>query len=233
MRKSGMSSEFEKPYVPKEHEEEIYRTWDESGFFAPEAHPHMADNPNTNKTFYVSLAPPNVTGSLHLGHALEHATSDILVRMKRMQGYQTLWLPGTDHAGIATQNVVEKQLAKEGLRRQDLGREIFMEKMWQWRDKYGSAILSQLKKLGLSVDSTRTKFTMDPEYQEAVKFAFMHYYDKGWIYKGERVINWCVRCSTAISDLEVNYVKEKSKLYFIKYGSFILATTRPETKLGD
>src|SRR3989344_6697932 len=194
MRKSGMSSEFEKPYVPKEHEEEIYRTWDESGFFAPEAHPHMADNPNTNKTFYVSLAPPNVTGSLHLGHALEHATSDIIVRMKRMQGYETLWLPGTDHAGIAAQNVVEKQLAKEGTDRHKLGREKFIERMWQWKEKYGNAILGQLKKLGASLDWTRLRFTMDPDYQKAVQAAFLHYHKKGWIYQGERVINWCIRC---------------------------------------
>ncbi|HEY4506785.1 MAG TPA: class I tRNA ligase family protein, partial [Candidatus Paceibacterota bacterium] len=158
---------------------------------------------------------------------------DIIVRMKRMQGYRTLWIPGTDHAGIAAQNVVEKQLAKEDTNRHELGRDKFLERMWQWREKYGNAILEQIKKLGLSVDWSRTKFTMDTDYQEAVKTAFNHYYEKGWIYKGIRVINWCIRCSTAISDLEVNYVSEKSKLYFIKYGPFTLATTRPETKLGD
>ena len=168
-----------------------------------------------------------------MGHALELTLQDIIVRMKRMQGYKTLWLPGTDHAGIAAQNVVEKQLVKEGTSRHELGREKFIEKMWQWREKYGNAILEQIKKLGLSVDWTRTKFTMDPDYQEAVKTVFLHYHEKGWIYKGIRVINWCVRCTTSISDLEVNYIPEKGKLYFIKYGPFTLATTRPETKLGD
>jgi len=251
--------EFPKAYNPKEVEDKIYKTWLKSGFFTPENLPSrcrsctglgqagtglkrdftkgMASQKQVQcrhgNTFVTCIAPPNITGELHMGHALELTLQDIVVRMKRMQGYKTLWLPGTDHAGIGAQNVVEKQLAKEGLTRHDLGREKFLEKMWQWKEKYGNAILDQFKKLGLSLDWSRTKFTMDPEYQEAVSTAFLHYYKKGWIYQGERVINWCIRCATAISDLEVNYVPENGKLYYIKYGPFTLATTRPETKLGD
>lgn len=217
-----------KAYDPKLAEDKIYKLWEESGFFSPE------NLPGERKEKFVScIAPPNITGELHMGHALENTLADIIVRMKRMQGYKTLWLPGIDHAGISAQNVVEKQLAKEGLSRHDLGREKFVQRVEEWKEKYGTAILGQFKKLGLSVDWSRTKYTMNPEYQEAVKKVFLHYYEKGWIYKGERVINWCVRCATSISDLEVNYVSEKGKLYFIKYGPFTLATTRPETKLGD
>ncbi len=226
-----MSTEFSKAYNPKEVEDKIYKLWLESGFFTPSSAKATAGKPE--KKFVTCIAPPNITGELHMGHALELTLQDIVVRMKRMQGYKVLWLPGTDHAGIGAQNVVEKQLAKEGLTRHDLGREKFIERMWQWREKYGNTILEQFKKLGLSVDWTRTKFTMDSDYQEAVKKVFLHYYEKGWIYKGIRVINWCVRCGTAISDLEVNHVPEKGKLYYIKYGPFTLATARPETKLGD
>ena len=222
--------EIPKNYDPGITEEKTYQIWLESGFFTPEKLPSRNQK---GKPFVTCIAPPNITGELHMGHALELTLQDIIVRMKRMQGYRTLWIPGTDHAGIAAQNVVEKQLAKEDTNRHELGRDKFLERMWQWREKYGNAILEQIKKLGLSVDWSRTKFTMDTDYQEAVKTAFNHYYEKGWIYKGIRVINWCIRCSTAISDLEVNYVSEKSKLYFIKYGPFTLATTRPETKLGD
>ena len=241
-----------KSYNPKETEEKIYKLWEKSGFFNPDNLP--VDRPfnkvqgkpfdkiqgrpfdkvqGRQETFVAAIAPPNITGELHMGHALENIMEDIIFRMKRMQGYKTLWLPGTDHAGIAAQNAVEKQLAKEGLSRHRLGREKFLERMWQWREKYGGAILNQFKKLGLSLDWSRTKFTLDPAYQKAVETAFIHYYEKGWIYRGERVVNWCVRCATSISDLEVNYIPEKSKLYFIKYGPFALATVRPETKLGD
>jgi valyl-tRNA synthetase len=223
-----MAKEIPKTYAPKETEDRIYKLWEESGVFTPE---NLSRTDQGN--FVATIAPPNITGELHMGHALELTLQDIVFRMKRMQGYKTLWLPGTDHAGIAAQNAVEKQLAKEGLTRHDLGREKFIERMWQWKEKYGNAILNQLKKLGLSVDWTRTRFTMDENYQKAVETAFLKYKEKGWIYQGERVINWCVRCATAISDLEVNYVPEKTKLYYIKYGPFTLATTRPETKLGD
>ena len=225
--------ELPKTYDPKGTEDKIYKLWMESGFFTPENLPLRQAQGKPVKKFVTCIAPPNITGELHMGHALELTLQDIIVRVKRMQGYKTLWLPGTDHAGIAAQNAVEKQLAKEGLDRHKLGKERFLERMWQWKEQYGGAILNQFKKLGLSLDWTRTRFTMDPEYQKAVEEAFGHYHRKGWIYQGERVINWCVRCSTSISDLEVNYVPEKTKLYYIKYGPFTLATTRPETKLGD
>jgi len=223
-----MSEELPKAYNPKDVEDRIYKQWSDSGFFTPENLPG-----ERKENFVATIAPPNITGELHIGHALEHTLEDIIIRMKRMQGYRVLWLPGTDHAGIAAQNKVEKQLAKEGTSRKELGREKFLERMWEWREKYGNIILDQFKKLGLSLDWSRTKFTMDPEYQKAVEFAFKKYQNEGWIYRGERVINWCPRCATSISDLEVNYVQEKTKLYFIKYGPFTLATTRPETKLGD
>lgn len=225
--------EIAKAYNPQTTEGKIYQLWEESGFFNPDKLPPRPAQGKPAKKFVTCIAPPNITGELHMGHALELTLQDIIVRLKRMQGYKTLWIPGTDHAGIAAQNAVEKQLAKEGLTRHDLGREKFLERMWQWKEKYGGIILEQLKKLGLSVDWTRLKFTMDPDYQQAVKAAFRHYRDKGWIYQGERVINWCPRCASSISDLEVNYVPEKGKLYFIKYGPFTLVTARPETKLGD
>lgn len=239
--------ELPKTYDSKSVEGKIYKLWEESGFFIPENLPKrtrlrqsFAKSYGTaqqgfggQRKFVAAIAPPNITGELHIGHALEHTLQDIIFRLKRMQGYKTLWIPGIDHASIATQNVIEKQLAKEGLSRYDLGREEFLKRAWAWKEKYGNAILNQLKKLGLSIDWTRTKFTMDPDYTKAVYTAFEHYHKKGWVYRGERVINWCVRCSTSISDLEVNYVPEKSKLYYIKYGPFTLATVRPETKLGD
>ena len=220
--------EIPKVYDPKNVEDRIYKLWEESGFFAPENLPDR-----TKGNFVSTIAPPNITGELHMGHALELTSWDIVMRMRRMQGYKVLWLPGTDHASIGTSVVIEKQLAKEGLTRHKIGREEFLKRAWAWREKYGTAILSQFKKLGLSLDWTRTKFTMDPGYNKAVETAFHHYYKKGWIYKGERVINWCPRCSSSVSDLEVNYVPEKGNLYYIKYGPFTLATARPETKLGD
>src|SRR3989344_7924876 len=251
--------EFPKAYKPKEVEDKIYKTWLKSGFFTPENLPSrcrsctglgqagtglkrdftkgMASQKQVQcrhgNTFVTCIAPPNITGELHMGHALELTLQDIVVRMKRMQGYKTLWLPGTDHASIAVHALLEKQLAKEGLTRFKIGKAEFLKRAWAWREKYGNAILEQLKKLGLSLDWSRLRFTMDPAYQESVKTAFEHYYKKGLIYKGERVVNWCTRCASSISDLEVNYVAEKGKLYYIKYSPFTLATTRPETKLGD
>lgn len=215
-------------YDPQKTEEEIYRRWEKSGFFNPD---NLLNR--SREQFVTTIAPPNITGELHMGHALELTMQDILVRMKRMQGYKTLWIPGIDHAGIAAQNVVEKQLRKENLTRQDLGREKFEARVEEWKEKYGTAILNQFKKLGISVDWTRTRYTRDEGYEKAVKEAFKRYYEKGWIYKGYRVINWCVRCGTGISDLEVNYIPEKGTLYYIQYGPFLLATARPETKLGD
>jgi len=224
-----------KAYNPKEVEDKIYNLWEKSGYFTPENLPdRQAGLPDTTKgNFVAAIAPPNITGELHMGHALEHTLQDIIFRMKRMQGYKALWIPGMDHASIAVHVVLEKELAKEGLTRFKIGREEFLKRAWAWKDKYGGVILDQFRKLGLSLDWTRLRFTMDDKYQKAVETAFLHYYKKGWIYKGERVINWCTKCQTSISDLEVNYVTEKTKLYYIKFGPFILATTRPETKLGD
>ncbi len=240
-----MKEIFNKPYNFKKTEGKIYEFWERSGYFAPEAHRPQTDNPNSKKTFAVILPPPNVTGSLHMGHALNATIQDILVRYKRMKGFKTLWIPGTDHAGIATQNVVEKQLKKEGLTRHDLGREKFLEKVWEWKEKYGDIILNQLKKIGASCDWSRTRFTMDEKYAEAVKEAFNHYYKKGWIYQGDRVVNWCPKDMTSLSDLELEYKEKKGKLWYIRYPLkpttdnrqpttfIIVATTRPETMLGD
>ncbi len=221
-------------YNPLDIEAKTYKRWIDSDFFNPDKLPGKRD-----KTFTMMIAPPNITGSLHMGHALENTISDVLIRYHRMMGYKTLWLPGTDHAGIATQNVVEKDLKKQGISRHDLGREKFLEKIWEWKNKYGDIILDQLKTLGCSCDWSRTRFTMDEQYQKSVKAAFDHYYKKGQIYQGERVINWCIKDQTALSDLELEYVEEKTKLWHIAYqikGTneyVIVATTRPETMLGD
>ena len=230
--------ELSSAYDPKKTEEKIYDMWEKSGYFNP-------DNLSGTETYAIVVPPPNVTGSLHMGHALNATIQDILIRKKRMEGYKTLWLPGTDHAGIATQNVVEKELKKQGFPRHDLGREKFLEKVWEWKEKYGNIILNQFKKLGSSMDWSRTRFTMDENYQKAVSEAFLHYYKKGWLYKAERVINWCVRCQTSLSDLELEYKEEKGKLWYLKYpivahrqaqgdsDYVVVATTRPETMLGD
>lgn len=221
--------ETSKAYDPKETEDRIYSLWEKSGAFTPKIE---ADK----SPFTIVIPPPNVTGSLHMGHALNNTIQDILIRRARMRGIPTLWLPGTDHAGIATQNVVEKKLAKEDKKRSDLGREAFVGEIEKWVDEYGHIIIDQLKKLGCSCDWTRQRFTMDEGYQEAVKTAFKHYHEKGWIYQADRVINWCTRCQTALSDIEVEYKEQTGKLYFFKYDKnfpIMIATTRPETKLGD
>ena len=228
MTSQSPKSELPPQYNPKEVEEKIYRVWEESRYFSPEKLPGSRKKPYT-----ITVPPPNITGSLHMGHALNAVIQDILIRKKRMEGFKTLWLPGTDHAGIATQNVVEKELKKQGITRHDIGREKLIEKIWEWKEKYGNTILNQFKKLGSSMDWSRTRFTMDERYQEAVKTAFLHYYKKGWIYKGERTINWCPRCQTSLSDLEIEYKEEAGKFYYIKYGPFVVGTVRPETKLGD
>jgi valyl-tRNA synthetase len=226
---------MEKTYDPKQTEEKIYNLWLKSGYFNP-------DKIKAKKSYTILLPPPNITGSLHMGHALNATIIDILIRFKRMQGFGATCLPGTDHAGIATQNAVEKNLKKNGVSRFDLGREKFVQAVWEWKEKYGNIILDQLKKIGLSADWSRTRFTMDPEYSEAVKKAFVHYYQKGLIYRGERVVNWCPHCQTSLSDLEIEYQEEKNHLWFIKYPLknpvnktkfIIVATTRPETMLGD
>jgi valyl-tRNA synthetase len=240
------NSEFQKAYDPHERENAIYKLWEEGGFFAPEKRTvQKTKNPNEGKPFSMTMAPPNVTGSLHMGHALEYTLSDVLIRARRMQGYDTLWLPGSDHAGIATQNVVEKDLRKQGISRYDLGREKFIEKIWEWKNLYGNTIINQLKRLGTSCDWSRQRFTMDAGYVRAVEEAFRHYYEKGWIYRGLRVVSWCTRCQTSLSDLELEYKEEKGKLWYIKYplspdtkastkqDYIMVATTRPETMLGD
>ena len=221
-------------YDPATTESRIYKLWEKSGFFNPDKLPARHKKPYT-----IMLPPPNITGSLHMGHALNTLVQDALIRWRRMQGRKTLWLPGTDHAGIATQNVVEKALKKEGGNRRDLGREEFEKRVWQWREQYGDIILDQLKRLGASADWSRTRFTMDKKYVEAVEEVFIHYYKKGLIYRAYRVINWCPRCATSISDLELEYEEEKGTLWYIRYplkdgdGHITVATTRPETMLGD
>ncbi|MBI2042423.1 MAG: valine--tRNA ligase [Candidatus Nealsonbacteria bacterium] len=236
--------ELPKAYEPQKTEDKIYQLWEKSDFFSPEANQSRADNPNKNKTYTIVIPPPNVTGSLHMGHALNAVIQDILIRKKRMEGFRTLWVPGTDHAGIATQNVVEKNLKKEGKTRFDLGREKFLELVWQWKEEYGNIILNQFKKIGASCDWSRARFTMDKDYAKAVETAFLHYHEKGWIYQGKRVVNWCPRCATSLSDLELEHQEEKSHLWYIQYplalrqaqgddNFIIVATTRPETMLGD
>lgn len=245
-----MKEELPSAYDPKSVEEKIYKLWEDSGYFNPDNSGKIATSDRGRirndkkgaKSYAIHLPPPNVTGSLHMGHALNATITDILIRYHRMRGYKTVWFPGTDHAGIATQNVVEKQLKKEGISRWDLGREKFVEKVWEWKEKYGNIIIGQLKKLGASADWSRLRFTMDPQYAEAVKKAFIHYYEKGLIYRGKRVVSWCPRCQTSLSDLEIDYKEEKTKLYYFKYpiqgeagkqSYIIVATTRPETMLGD
>src|SRR3989338_1630769 len=238
-----------KAYDSKLVEDKIYKIWEKSGFFNPDK---LSEKLQVNskigllKSYCIVLPPPNVTGNLHMGHALNATIQDILIRKKRMQGYKTLWLPGTDHAGIATQNVVEKKLKKENKNRHNLGRENFIKLVWEWKKEYGNNILKQLKKLGASCDWSRKRFTMDKNYANAVEKAFIYYYKKKWIYKGERVVNWCKRCQTSLSDLELEYEEEKSKLWHIRYplklkiknkklkiNYIVIATTRPETMLGD
>jgi len=219
-------------YAPAEVETRRYEHWEKAGYFTPEAQ----DDPGA-PSFSIVLPPPNVTGSLHIGHALDHTLMDTLTRRRRMQGYRTLWLPGMDHAGIATQNVVERELAKEGLSRHDLGREAFVERVWQWKAEYGGKILSQMRRLGDSVDWSRERFTMDAGLSRAVQTIFKQLYDGGLIYRAERIINWCPRCLTALSDIEVDHTDDEGELVSIRYGdgpdSIVVATTRAETMLGD
>jgi len=219
-------------YAPAEVEVRRYEFWEKAGYFTPE----IQDDPDA-PNYTIVLPPPNVTGVLHIGHALNHTLSDILVRRRRMQGYRTLWLPGMDHAGIATQNVVERELAKEGLSRHDLGREAFAERVWQWKGEYGGRILSQMRRLGDSVDWSRERFTMDEGLSRAVQTIFKRLFDDGLIYRAERIINWCPRCLTALSDIEVDHPDDDGELISIRYGdgddAIVVATTRAETMLGD
>ncbi len=220
-------------YSPKDTEDKWYKFWEENKYFTAKENPDK-------KPFSIVIPPPNVTGILHMGHALNNTIQDILIRYHRMKGEEALWMPGTDHAGIATQNVVEKSIAKEGLKRQDLGREKFIERVWKWREEYGSTIIHQLKKLGASCDWQRTRFTMDAEYSQAVLEVFVRLYEKGLIYQGNYIINWCPRCQTALSDEEAPHHELQGNLYYLKYPYkdnpdefVVVATTRPETMLGD
>lgn len=228
-----MSEQLDKIYNPKEVEDRLYSGWVEKGYFTPQPDPNK-------EPFTIVIPPPNVTGQLHMGHAMDETLQDILIRYKRKAGYATLWVPGTDHAGIATQIKVEETLRKEeGLTRYDLGRESFIERVWDWKHKFGTRIINQLKKLGSSCDWTRERFTMDENLSKAVKEVFVTLYEKGLIYQGERIINWCPRCITALSDAEVEYAEQEGHFWHIRYPvkdsdeSFVIATTRPETLLGD
>ena len=223
-------NELAATFSPAEIEASLYQKWQSAGYF-------KADANSKKPPFTIVIPPPNVTGSLHIGHALDHTIQDLLIRMKRMKGFEALWLPGMDHAGIATQNVVEKQLAAEGKSRHDLGREAFVEKVWQWKAESGGAILDQMKRLGDSVDWDREAFTMDANLSKAVLTIFKQLFDQDLIYRAERIINWCPRCLTALSDIEVEHKDDAGEFVSIKYGdenvNITVATTRAETMLGD
>ena len=223
-------TELPSSFDPAEHEALLYQKWLDAGYFTADA---TSDKP----PFVIVIPPPNVTGSLHMGHALDHTLQDALIRMKRMKGFEALWLPGMDHAGIATQNVVEKQLAQQGISRHDVGREEFVKRVWQWKGESGGSILSQMKRLGDSVDWSRERFTLDEGLSRSVLEIFKRLFDEGLIYRAERIINWCPRCLTALSDIEVEHSDDEGEFVQIRYGdgkdSIVVATTRVETMLGD
>ncbi len=224
--------ELPKTYAPGEFEERIYKNWCEKGYFTPTID-------KTKPSYTIVIPPPNITGQLHMGHALDNTLQDILIRYKRMSGFCTLWLPGTDHASIATEAKIVEAMRKEGLNKEDIGRDGFLERAWDWKAQYGGRIVSQLKRLGSSCDWTRERFTMDEGCSKAVKEVFVRLFDKGLIYRGERIINWCPKCKTSISDAEVEYEEQAGHFWHIRYpftdgsGYLELATTRPETLLGD
>ena len=219
-------SEIADRYDPTRVEPHWYAVWEERGYF-------HADAASPKKPYCIVIPPPNVTGSLHLGHALNNTLQDILIRYKRMDGYNALWMPGTDHAGIATQYVVERQLEKEGKTKEDLGREAFIARVWQWKEESGGTIIRQLKRLGASCDWVRERFTMDAGLSAAVREVFVRLWEEGLIYQGDYIVNWCPRCQTVLSDLEVEREEQDAEFVYIKYGPLTLGTVRPETKLGD
>ena len=227
-----MAKELEKMYNPRDFEDRIYQFWLDGGYFTPTID-------KSKPMFSIVMPPPNITGQLHMGHAVDNTLQDILTRWKRMQGYCTLWLPGTDHASIATEAKIVEAMRKEGVTKEDIGREKFLERAWDWKRQYGGRIVEQLKKLGSSCDWTRERFTMDDGCSEAVQTVFMQLYEKGLIYRGERIINWCPHCKTSISDVEVEYEDQQGSFWHLRYpfkdgsGWLNLATTRPETLLGD
>ena len=225
--------ELEKNYNPADIEGRLYQKWLDSKYF------HAKVNPD-KKPFTIVMPPPNITGQLHMGHALDNTLQDILIRYKRMQGYEALWQPGTDHAAIATEVKVIEKLKKEGIDKKDLGRDGFLKEAWKWREEYGSRIINQLHKMGSSADWDRERFTMDEGCSDAVLEVFTRLYEKGYIYKGSRIINWCPKCQTSISDAEVVHEEQDGFFWHINYpivgeeGRFVeIATTRPETMLGD
>src|SRR5580658_6399366 len=220
---------MDKEYSPADIEQRLYRKWEQAGYFAPRPGP---------RSYCIMIPPPNVTGTLHMGHAFQDTIMDALTRMHRMQGAETLWQPGTDHAGIATQMVVERMLNAEGKRRTDLTREAFVERVWAWKQQSGDTITRQMRRLGASVDWSRERFTLDPELSRAVTEAFVVLHEQGLIYRGERLVNWDPVLRTALSDLEVLSEEEQGKLWYLRYpledsSWVIVATTRPETMLGD
>ena len=227
-----MKKELAKTYAPSEFENRIYSDWCEKGYFTPERDPEK-------KPYSIVIPPPNITGQLHMGHALDNTLQDVLIRYKRMKGFSTLWLPGTDHASIATEAKIVEAMRKEGITKEDIGREAFLERAWDWKAKYGGRIIEQLKKMGSSCDWSRERFTLDEGCSRAVRNVFKRLYDKGLIYRGERIINWCPHCMTSISNAEVEYTEQDSHFWHIRYplvgrGGYVeIATTRPETLLGD
>src|SRR5216117_4575213 len=221
-----MKVEISKTYEAKEVEGRWYQLWESRGYFRADA---KSDRP----VFSIVIPPPNVTGSLHMGHMLNHTVHDVIVRRKRMQGFNTLWLPGMDHAGIATQNVVERELRKEGLSRHDIGREKFVERVWQWKEQYGGIILKQIRRIGASCDWSHERFTMDAGLSRAVREVFVRLYKGKLIYRDDYIVNWCPSCRTVLSDLEVEREERDAEFVYIKYGPLTLGTVRPETKLSD
>ena len=233
-----MAKELAKVYEPQEVEKRIYQFWLDGGYF--HATPHAKDkNGNEKKPYTVMMPPPNITGQLHMGHALDNTLQDILIRWRRMQGYEALWMPGTDHASIATEAKVVEAMREEGLTKEMLGRDGFLERAWAWKEKYGNRIVSQLKTIGSSCDWERERFTMDEGCSAAVKEVFVRLYEQGLIYRGNRMVNWCPTCNTSISDAEVEYEEKDGHFWHLLYTvketgeQLELATTRPETMLGD
>ena len=228
-----MSKELEKNYNPSEIEERLYQKWLDKKYFHAEVN-------RDKKPFTIVMPPPNITGKLHMGHALDNTMQDILIRFKRMQGYEALWVPGTDHASISTEVKVTNALKDEGIDKHELGREGFLKRTWEWKKEYGGTITSQLRKIGSSCDWDRERFTMDEGCSKAVQEVFIKLYEKGLIYKGSRIVNWCPVCNTSISDAEVEHEEQAGHFWHINYpvvgekGRFVeIATTRPETLLGD
>ncbi|MEK7541694.1 MAG: class I tRNA ligase family protein, partial [Patescibacteria group bacterium] len=232
-----MSTELPSQYNPQQTEDKIYRMWEESGFFDPDnlprAPPRRRAVSPARKPFTVIMPPPNANGSLHIGHAVFVTLQDIIIRYKRMRGFKTLWLPGADHAGFETQVVFDKKLEKEGRNRFAVPRDQLYQEMLAFTLENKKAMETQLRKLGASCDWSREKFTLDPDIVQKTQEAFVDFYKKGLVYRGERIINWCVRHQTALADLETSYREKKDPLYYLQYGPFVIATARPETKFGD